>query len=88
MKEELEKLSYSELAAEISKIVHEHCKDVPHDIGLRVLQGIFKDKEVYPASEMYSNNIRQCVDSLYHDMIYPIDSDSPVCRRCGYRSMR
>lgn len=58
-----------ELALKINKLIHDECKDVPHDIGLRVLQLVEN-----------GGNVRNCDTCKY----CCIPEDRIMCELHGY----
>jgi|AntAceMinimDraft_16_1070373.scaffolds.fasta_scaffold813127_1 hypothetical protein len=53
-----------ELALKINKIVHDECKDAPHDIGLRIIELI----ENHQAKKLIlSGVVITCCDILSHN---------------------
>ena len=56
----------TELALKLSKIVHDHCKDVPHDIGIKLAQEVFiqqlekAGKRGFAAGEKARNLLTTC----------------------------
>ena len=50
-----------DLALELNKLVHDECKDAPHDIGIRLIRIVEKRYEAI--------NYSQCCDKLPQDPI-------------------
>ncbi len=56
-------LSEVELALEMNKLVHNECKDVPHDIGLRLLDIVKKNLEFEQPKDALVSKIKQRIES-------------------------
>ena len=66
------------LALEMNKLVHNECKDVPHDIGLRLLEVIKK----HIGEQL---NLPPVIKSVCDDCTaYPFDErgTTPLCKTC------
>jgi len=54
-----------ELALKLNKLVHDECKDVPHDIGLRLLDIVKKNLEFEQPKDTLVSKIKQRIESEY-----------------------
>ena len=52
-------------ALEMNKLVHNECKDVPHDIGLRLLDIVKKNLEFEQPKDTLVSKIKQRIESEY-----------------------
>ena len=52
-------------ALEMNKLVHNECKDVPHDIGLRLLDIVKKYLEFEQPKDDWVSKIKQRIESEY-----------------------
>jgi hypothetical protein len=53
-------------ALEMNKLVHNECKDVSHDIGLRLLDIVKKNLEFEQPKDTLVSKIKQRIESEYH----------------------
>ena len=53
------------LALKLNKLVHNECKDVPHDIGLRLLDIVKKYLEFEQPKDTLVSKIKQRIESEY-----------------------
>ena len=58
-------LNEVELALEMNKLVHNECKDVPPDIGLRLLDIVKKNLEFEQPKDTLVSKIKQRIESEY-----------------------
>lgn len=60
----------TKLAIEMSKLVHSECKDVPHDIGLNLLQ-IIKGSYVFTSEDIRNklSPIKNLITMFEHGLI-------------------
>ena len=56
-------LSEVKTALEMNKLVHNECKDVPHDIGLRLLDIVKKNLEFEHPKDAVVSKIKQRIES-------------------------
>lgn len=61
-----------QLALELNKLVHENCKDVPHDIGIRLMDIVKKyatihSMDITPLPEKYAKVLRKTMNRLLKD---------------------
>ena len=54
-----------ELALKMNKLVHDECKDVPHDIGLRLLDIVKKNLEFEQPKDTLVSKIKQRIESKH-----------------------
>ena len=54
-----------ELALKMNKLVHDECKDVPHDIGLRLLEIVKKNLEFRHQKDTLILKLKQRIESEY-----------------------
>lgn len=65
LKNKIMALNEVELALEMNKLVHNECKDVPHDIGLRLLDIVKKNLEFEQPKDTLVSKIKQRIESEY-----------------------
>ena len=58
-------LNEVELALEMNKLVHNECKNVPHDIGLRLLDIVKKNLEFRHQKDTFILKLKQRIESEY-----------------------
>ena len=58
-------LNEVELALEMNKLVHNECKNVPHDIGLRLLDIVKKYLEFEQPKDDWVSKIKQRIESKH-----------------------
>ena len=58
-------LSEVKTALEMNKLVHNECKDVPHDIGLRLLDIVKKNLEFRHQKDTLILKLKQRIESEY-----------------------
>ena len=58
-------LNEVELALEMNKLVHNECKNVPHDIGLRLLDIVKKYLEFEQPKDTLVSKIKQRIESKH-----------------------
>ena len=63
LKNKIMALNEVELALEMNKLVHNECKDVPHDIGLRLLDIVKKNLEFEHPKDAVVSKIKQRIES-------------------------
>jgi hypothetical protein len=64
------------LALEMSRLVHNECKEVPHDIGLRLLDIVKKALDGSP-----------CDSCGCHPLTMYISDEGTFCSRCMYQKI-
>ena len=58
-------LSEVKTALEMNRLVHNECKDVPHDIGLRLLDIVKKNLEFEQPKDTLVSKTKQRIESEY-----------------------
>ena len=67
------------LALEMNKLVHDECKDVPHDIGLRLLEIVKRNMDEQFRQCNISNSVCMCEKPKHN---YP---EMVWCDNCGLK---